>query len=322
MLKKIYDKIYLLEGVQSCNIYYFDFTKKALIDTGHPKECKKNFNIFKKNGFFLDKIDYILNTHSHGDHVGANEYLKKRNPSIKIIGSKKTYEYQHLRKKINVLKGAEDDFEQYKIDIEVKDKSEIDLGGCILKVLETPGHTRDSLSFYLQEKNCLFSGDLIYYKVITQLDYYQDLMKSLSELENSYNKIKKLDNHIIYIGHGDGIDNPNENIEACFKKIEKFKRNPEIIIINTLVPSAEFFIYKNKGCTIEKVSAFFVQNMLKFKKEPFFKHINEDRFLEIIEKMISLMMMMNIVKLKNKKLYLSNEINQHLGLRKSRFKKK
>ena len=76
-LEKIDSNIYLLKGKISSNIYFLDFEKKVIIDTGHPVEYKKNYEIFKQNSFPLENIDYIINTHSHGDHVGANVFLKK-----------------------------------------------------------------------------------------------------------------------------------------------------------------------------------------------------------------------------------------------------
>ena len=149
--EKIDDNIYILRGTTSSNIYYMDFDKKAIIDTGHPNDCKKNYEIFKKNGFLLDDIDYILNTHSHGDHVGGNVYFKKINPNVKIFGSKNMYIYQSLRKNIGILKGSEDDFDEYTIDVEIKENDVIDLGNIRLIVYETPGHTDDSVSFYYKE---------------------------------------------------------------------------------------------------------------------------------------------------------------------------
>jgi glyoxylase-like metal-dependent hydrolase (beta-lactamase superfamily II) len=179
----IEENIYLLPGIRSCNIYFFDFKKKAIIDTGYSSEIKDNIELLEIKGLEIKNIDYIINTHSHGDHVGGNSFLKKINPSSKIIGSENTKSYQDERKKISLLDGAEDEFENYEIDSIVKENDLIDLGGCVLKVIATPGHTRDSLTFYIENKNIAFTGDVVYYRVVSQVDYYQDLLKSLSELK-------------------------------------------------------------------------------------------------------------------------------------------
>ncbi len=315
-LEKIDNNIYLLKGTISSNIYYLDFDKKAIIDTGHPAECEKNYEIFKQNGFLLNKIDYIINTHSHGDHVGGNVFLKKLNPNVKIVGSGKTNEFQNLRKKISVLKGSEDDFDEYVIDIEVKDNDEIDLGDKKLVVYETPGHTDDSISFYLKEKKYLFSGDVIYYKIITQLNYYKDLFISLDELIKTYKKLELIDIESFFPGHGPAIKNPKENIRICLKKLERFKNNPVMIIINNLVPSAEYFIHKNNGCSIEDLKEYFLNNMMKFKDHSILKNMKPDDFYLITDKVIGLMKLMNLLRIENNRLYLMNELNEFLRIEK------
>ena len=226
------------------------------------------------------------------------------------------YDFQSLRKKIGILKGSEDEFDEYNIDIEVKENDEIDLGNNKLIVYETPGHTDDSLSFYLKDKKYLFSGDLIYYRVITQLNYYKDLLESLDELIRSYHKLELIDADFHFPGHGPVIKDPQQNIKMCLKKLERFKKVPEMMVINNLVPSAEYYIHKNEGCLIEELKEYFIKNMMKFKHHSIFEYVNPDDFGLITDKVISLMKIMNLVKEENQKLYLANELNEYLGIEK------
>lgn len=313
-LEKIDDYIYILKGTTSSNIYYLDFEKKAIIDTGHPNDCKNNYEIFKKGGFLLDEIDYILNTHSHGDHVGGNVYFKKLNPGVKIFGSKYMYKYQSLRKNTGILKGSEDDFDEYTIDVELNENDVIDLGNTKLIVYETPGHTDDSISFYLKDKKYLFSGDVIYNKVITQVNYYKDFLVSLEELITSYKKLEDIDTVYLFPGHGPFIENVQDNIKSCLRKLERFKKNPEMIIINIFVPSAEYYIHKNNGCLIENLKEYFIKNTLKFKHYSVFKNIKPDDFDSLTNKVISLMKIMNLIKIKDNRIFLINELNQYIEL--------
>ena len=311
---EISEKIYCLQGTRSSNIYYLDFDKKAIIDSGHPLEIKDNLTVFKNYDLELDKIDYIINTHSHGDHVGANAYLKKINPSIKIIASSKKEQYQIKRKKIELLKGAEDDFDEYKIDIAIDNNETIELGNEKLRVIGTPGHTSDSAAFYLENKKILFSGDIIYPRVITQLDYYQDLIKSLNELMNTYNNLLKLDVDVYYTGHGEPIENPRENINMCLRKLKRFEKQPEMILVNNLIPSIEFYLHKNKNKSAKEVKVYFLDNMMKFKKAPYFAGIEDDKFIGIVDKTIALMKLMKMLNEENGVLYPLNELNEYIGI--------
>lgn len=102
----------------------------------------------------------ILITHAHFDHVGA----------LKDI-------LQKYNVKIN------DQYEDFKYEI-----------------IDTPGHTMDSKTFYFKKDNIMFTGDFIFENSIgrTDLGGNDDLMIE------SLNKIEQFpDNIIIYPGHGD-----------------------------------------------------------------------------------------------------------------------
>jgi glyoxylase-like metal-dependent hydrolase (beta-lactamase superfamily II) len=60
--EKLNDYIYVLYGTDSSNIYYLDCSKKAIVDTGNPREIEENIEAFKRNSIDITKIDYIINT--------------------------------------------------------------------------------------------------------------------------------------------------------------------------------------------------------------------------------------------------------------------
>lgn len=312
-IKKIIDNIFVIQHGLGSNIYLLDFEKKVIIDTGHPIEIKKTLSILKKSKFTIESIDYIINTHSHADHVGANSKLKELNSNVKIANSHKQIAFQERRAQKKVLDGAEDNFTPYNIDILLRDGDTIDLGEIALQIIETPGHTIDSISIYLPEYKFLFSGDMIYYKTIAQLDYYQSIMLSSEELLSSYNKIRNLKIEAIYPGHGSVIEKPNNNIDFCINKLTRMKRNPDILLIHTLTPSAEFYIHKHQGCKRDNLIEFFVNNVDKFNKDPYFKGKETTYFVELLEKMLGIMKLMKIIKEKNQRLYLVSKLNNYIG---------
>lgn len=56
--------------------------------------------------------------------------------------------------------GGEDlTLQPFEVDIDLQQGDEIDLGGLTCRVYETPGHTRDSLAFYLPEIGALLPGE-------------------------------------------------------------------------------------------------------------------------------------------------------------------
>ena len=88
-------------------------------------------------------LDFIFNTHHHGDHVGGNSELKQRT-GCKIIGAKADSQR---------IPG---------IDLALADGDHFELGEVRFKILETPGHTRGHIVFYSAEENVLFCGDTLF----------------------------------------------------------------------------------------------------------------------------------------------------------------
>lgn len=89
------------------------------------------------------QLDYILNTHHHNDHVGANLQLKQLT-NCKIIAAEAD---QHR------IPG---------IDIAVNHNDKIQLGKQTIRVIATPGHTSGHIVFYCAESQALFCGDTLF----------------------------------------------------------------------------------------------------------------------------------------------------------------
>lgn len=88
-------------------------------------------------------LDFIFNTHHHGDHVGGNLELKQQT-GCKIVGAKA------------------DSHRIPGIDIGLSEGDHFELGSVTFKILETPGHTSGHIVFYTADENVLFCGDTLF----------------------------------------------------------------------------------------------------------------------------------------------------------------
>jgi len=81
----------------------------------------------------------------------------------------------------------------------IDEKSELFIGSSRIKILETPGHSKGSLSFYIS--GALFSGDALFYRSIGRTDFYDGSYDTL--INSIKTKIFSLpDDTIVYPGHG------------------------------------------------------------------------------------------------------------------------
>ncbi len=139
--------------------YFVEFNgKKILIDSGSPFERRKI------NGL-TEKIDCLLITHGHWDHIGNANFLKQR--GTKIFLHERDYEF--VKNEIIHLPPSKGtlysnivhfglNFLKRFADFETFEKDELkDLNG--IYIIETPGHTYGSVTFKIE--NNYFIGDTL-----------------------------------------------------------------------------------------------------------------------------------------------------------------
>ncbi|MHC5033718.1 MAG: MBL fold metallo-hydrolase, partial [Planctomycetota bacterium] len=104
---------------------------------------------------------FIINTHGHVDHIGANRALKAAFPdAVLCIGARDAARLQDPVANLTAIFGdAEATFEA---ELLLEDGQELRFGAVALKVIETPGHTPGSISLLAGEEDPpqLFCGDL------------------------------------------------------------------------------------------------------------------------------------------------------------------
>lgn len=177
-------------GIYDANCYILveENTKECgIIDPGGDSE-RLISQIDKLNA----KPKFILLTHGHMDHVGGViDLVKKYN--IPFYISKADEEYME---KDDFVFGTLPKASGY-----LKENDILKLGDEIIKVLETPGHTKGGLCFLLNNDK-VFTGDTLFNGSIGRTDF---IGGSMSEIINSIKeKLLQLGDRVdVYPGHGD-----------------------------------------------------------------------------------------------------------------------
>ncbi len=142
----------------------------------------------------------ILLTHAHFDHIGAvDDVVEKWNVPVYV-------HEEEAPRLINPSINGSRMFHMPDVVIEtvphhIEAGKELTIGSFTFKVYHTPGHSPGSLSYYLEEENALFSGDVLFEMGIGRTDLhegdFETLQRSIRE------KLYLLpDETIVYSGHG------------------------------------------------------------------------------------------------------------------------
>ena len=147
-------------------------------------------------------IKYIFETHFHADFVSGHIDLASQSGATIIYGptAKTTFE-SHI----------------------ATDGEEFRIGDLTIKALHTPGHTPESTTYLLSDKDgqpyCIFSGDTLFIGDVGRPDLVQKGAQSMEEMagtlyDSLHSKILGLPDHVlVYPAHGAG--------SACGKHMSK-----------------------------------------------------------------------------------------------------
>ncbi len=195
----------------NCFIIVDEETKQAVvIDPGD--EPDRILDIIKENNL---KVDCIICTHAHFDHVGAVADIKKETGARVAIH----------RDELEIYQGAKDQaaFWGYELDplpalpapdMFVAEGDEIKAGGLSFKVIHTPGHSPGGICLY--GERILVTGDTLFAGSVGRTDFYGG---DIDELKKSFVRLMSLPPETkVLSGHGPSSTIGREKAENLFSE--------------------------------------------------------------------------------------------------------
>jgi hydroxyacylglutathione hydrolase len=146
------------------------------------------------------KIDAILITHCHFDHIGAVA------PVATVIGAPVYCPRIEAPILADIMAYVPypgiGPYESYEADETVSGGETLDLAGLTIDVIFTPGHSPGHVTYSVRDEDAMFSGDVLFKGSVGRVDLPggdgPTLLRSIGELLNSHS-----DETGVYPGHMD-----------------------------------------------------------------------------------------------------------------------
>jgi len=166
-----------LNGDSPCKTYLIQCPKKkkaAIIDPLKPRVANY-LGLLAYHGLTLD---YVLETHTHADHITASFELSR------LTGARMVMHKQAPAPLV---------------EVHVEEGSQLHIGNVEARIIYTPGHTPDSITVHLPAQKVVFPGDLIHIGGTGRTEF------AGGDAGQSYDSIQKImqlsDETVIYPAH-------------------------------------------------------------------------------------------------------------------------
>ncbi|MGD2269280.1 MAG: MBL fold metallo-hydrolase [Desulfobacterales bacterium] len=244
----IIEDLYML-GHPAIPIYLLDGDRPAIFDAGFACLGEKYAEDIKSILGRRQPV-YCFLTHSHFDHCGAVSVLRKNFPALKVIASPKAREVFKRPNAIRLIRNLNHDamrfleaiglafnpsleFRSFRVDGTLVNGDIIPLADRLtLHAYETPGHTRDCLSYYIPEKKILFTSEAAGQPDLTGY-IVSDCLADYDEYFRSIQRLSLLDFDVLCLGHLFAYTDQDARnyIRASLAECERFRQLVESCLI-------------------------------------------------------------------------------------------
>jgi hydroxyacylglutathione hydrolase len=186
--------------------------KNLLIDTGLPWEKDLLEKQLNSAGIAKEDVHIVVLTHEHLDHIGCVPVFSPRtviaahSMAANKIGMQDEFVLMSKSFHLNVA--------DYHIDFHLHQGTTIDLGGTVLQVLHTPGHSSGSICLYEPNQQVLFTGDTIFANGVLGGIFPSG---SISDYALTLRQLSMLRVRELYPGHGRISTTPEEDFAKAIK---------------------------------------------------------------------------------------------------------
>jgi hydroxyacylglutathione hydrolase len=199
----------------------------VLIDTGYDWEWERFRTSLRNVGVDFGDIEHLVLTHHHDDHVGLIGRVLSENPRMQVVMSKYTRDLlpngknnrshggAYINRRINALLTMKRIFDRRWThtfppyiarvdDIIIADGARLrDIGiGLDGRIIETPGHTSDSISVVLDNGDCIAGDAAANFLQFAGTKHCIIYLEDLAQYYQSWIRILEAGSKQIFPAHG------------------------------------------------------------------------------------------------------------------------
>jgi glyoxylase-like metal-dependent hydrolase (beta-lactamase superfamily II) len=210
------------------NIVFVHETSAVVVDSGYDSHKKQTLALVE-HALSGRKLDWLVNTHCHSDHMGGNAALQRAYACRTSIPEGEAPLIRAWDEPALMLGPAGQVAERFTIDDTIAPGDTLTMGGIEWQAIHAPGHDMHALMFYAPEYRILISGDALWengFGVIFPVLFADDGDHTgFDATQTTLDRIAALDIDIVIPGHGAPFRDPRGALERAYSRLDYYRKD-------------------------------------------------------------------------------------------------
>jgi glyoxylase-like metal-dependent hydrolase (beta-lactamase superfamily II) len=198
----------------------------TLVDSGYVGHATQTVALVR-DALAGRRLDRLINTHSHSDHIGGNAALQQAFGCRIVIPAGIEEHIADWDEEALLLGPAAQRGDRFRHDGVVRAGEEFEMGGLVWRALAVPGHDMQALAFHCPREGLLISGDALWQDGFGIV--FGELLGhtgALAATRATLERLAGLEVATVVPGHGAPFTDYDAALDRAFRRLAAFEQDP------------------------------------------------------------------------------------------------
>lgn len=238
--------------LSSNNILFIGDGQSALVDSGYATHAPQTLELVA-HLLRGQKLDLLVNTHTHSDHCGGNAALRQAYGCRTLIPEAEARAVRDWDDAALSYVATGQQCPRFDFDGTIAAGDSLMLGEFEWQVLGAPGHDPHSVILYCPAERLLISADALWENGFGVIFPELEGESGFAEARATLEQIAALDVRLVIPGHGAPFDDVAGALERAFRRLDYLEADPARNAQNGIKVLVKFRLLERRRITMEEL---------------------------------------------------------------------